>query len=202
MHMPNFIFSPSVYAVIYWASFYLWFILEVVGSLTQRRRIRRQDATRVDQGSYVLLLVSLWISLGVGFVLPYLVPAANLTGNPPLLVTMGALLILLGLGFRWYAIRSLGRYFTRDVAVSANQQVVQSGPYRLIRHPSYTGTLITAIGVGLGICNWLSLVAVLAGFLAGHLYRVGVEERALSATIGPPYRDYMKHTKRFIPFIF
>jgi hypothetical protein len=100
MHMPNVIFSPSVYAVIYWASFYLWFILEVVGSLTQRRRIRRQDATRVDQGSYVLLLVSLWISLGVGFVLPYLVPAANLTGNPPLLVTLGALLILLGLGFR------------------------------------------------------------------------------------------------------
>jgi steroid 5-alpha reductase family enzyme len=96
-----------------------------------------------------------------------------ITGNPPLLVTLGALLILLGLGFRWYAIRSLGRYFTRDVAVSANQQVVQSGPYRLIRHPSYTGTLITAIGVGLGICNWLSLVAVLAGFLAGHLYRVG-----------------------------
>jgi protein-S-isoprenylcysteine O-methyltransferase Ste14 len=196
------IFSPSIYAVFYWAALYLWAIPEWIGSFTQRRRTRRQEATRADRGSYLLFAISLPLSLAIGFVLPHFAPWANITGHQPLLVTIAALLILFGAAFRWYAIRSLGRYFTRDVAVSGDQPVIQAGPYRLVRHPAYTGTLITMVGVGLGICNWLSLLVVVGVSLAGHLYRVQVEERALSAAIGQPYRDYMRRTKRFIPFIY
>lgn len=54
---------------------------------------------------------------------------------------------------RLYAIRTLGRYFTRDVAVSAGQQVVQSGLYHLIRHPAYSGTFLTMLEVGLAMTN-------------------------------------------------
>jgi len=111
-------------------------------------------------------------------------------------------LILLGLALRWYAIWKLGRYFTRDVAVSSDQPVVQSGPYRFIRHPAYSGTLLTMVGIGLAMTNWASLIAIIVCTLIGHLYRVSVEEQALSKTIGQPYIEYMRHTKRFIPFVF
>ena len=91
--------------------------------------------------------------------------------NQPVTVTLAAVVILAGIAFRAYAVRTLGRYFTNDVAVSADQPVIQAGPYRLIRHPAYTGTLLSALGVGLGMTNWLSLIAVAAGFLVGHLNR-------------------------------
>jgi protein-S-isoprenylcysteine O-methyltransferase Ste14 len=103
---------------------------------------------------------------------------------------------------RWWAIITLGRYFTIDVAVRSTQSVVQSGPYRFVRHPSYTAVLIMLLGVGLALANWASLVAMLAGGLIGLLYRVRVEERALVEALGQPYVDYMRHTERFIPFMF
>jgi protein-S-isoprenylcysteine O-methyltransferase Ste14 len=86
--------------------------------------------------------------------------------------------------------------------VSAGQTVVQAGPYRFIRHPAYSGSLLTVLGLGLALGNWASLAAILAGALAGYTYRVSVEERALREALGQPYLDYMRRTRRFIPFIF
>lgn len=97
--------------------------------------------------------------------------------------------------------RILGRFFTRDVAAQAGQEVVQEGPYHLIRHPAYTGTLITLLGVGLALTNWASLIATLVVPLAGYLYRISVEERLLQEALGEPYRVYMQKTRRLIPFI-
>src|SRR2546430_12693445 len=96
----------------------------------------------------------------------------------------------------------VGGCFPRDDAVSADQQVVQAGPYRYIRHPACSGTFLTMLGVGLAVATWASLVALLLCVLSGHLYRVSVEERALSQTIGQPYVEYMHGTKRFIPLVF
>jgi protein-S-isoprenylcysteine O-methyltransferase Ste14 len=112
------------------------------------------------------------------------------------------ILILLGVALRWYAIWTLGRYFTRDVAVSADQQVVQTGPYRSIRHPAYSGTFLTMLGVGLAMTNWASLVTLLICVLIGHMYRVSVEEKALIQAIGQPYVEYMHRTRLFIPLVF
>jgi protein-S-isoprenylcysteine O-methyltransferase Ste14 len=79
---------------------------------------------------------------------------------------------------------------------------VQSGPYRFVRHPSYTGILIMLLGVGIALTNWASLIVMLACGLIGLLYRVRVEERALAEALVQPYVDYMRHSKRFIPFIY
>jgi protein-S-isoprenylcysteine O-methyltransferase Ste14 len=114
----------------------------------------------------------------------------------------GIVLILLGGALRWWAILTLGHYFTFDVAVRVSQPVVQSGPYRLIRHPAYSGTLLVLLGIGLALANWASIVAILTGVLIGLRYRVRVEEQALIDGLGQPYVDYMRHTKRFVPFIF
>jgi protein-S-isoprenylcysteine O-methyltransferase Ste14 len=86
--------------------------------------------------------------------------------------------------------------------VSIDQPVVQRGPYRLIRHPAYSGTFLTMLGVGLAMTNWASLVALLLCVFLGHIYRVRIEEKTLVRMIGEPYIEYMRRTKRFIPWVY
>jgi protein-S-isoprenylcysteine O-methyltransferase Ste14 len=143
-----------------------------------------------------------WVGLALNFLLAGLFPAAAIPWYRTALFSIGVILILLGVALRWYAIWTLGRYFTRDVAVSADQQVVQTGPYRSIRHPAYSGTFLTMLGVGLAMTNWASLVTLLICVLIGHMYRVSVEEKALIQAIGQPYVEYMHRTRLFIPLVF
>jgi len=83
-----------------------------------------------------------------------------------------------------------------------DQQVIQLGPYRYIRHPAYSGTFLTMLGVGLVTTNWASLIVLLLFVFLGHIQRVRVEEKAMIRTIGQPYIEYMRRTKRFIPWVF
>jgi protein-S-isoprenylcysteine O-methyltransferase Ste14 len=94
----------------------------------------------------------------------------------------------------------LGRFFTYDVAIHAGQTVIEAGPYRYIRHPSYTGGLVTLAGIGLALGNWAALLALLACAGTGYAYRMYVEEAALVAALGEPYKAYMLRTTRLLPF--
>jgi protein-S-isoprenylcysteine O-methyltransferase len=96
----------------------------------------------------------------------------------------------------------LGRFFTYDVAVQAGQGIVEAGPYRYIRHPSYTGALVTLVGLGLALGNWAALLTILACMGIAYAYRISVEEAALIAALGEPYKQYMRRTRRLIPFLF
>jgi protein-S-isoprenylcysteine O-methyltransferase Ste14 len=186
----------------YWGAFALWGLLELAGAFTQRRNAKRRDASDKDRGSIFLIIASLWAGLLLAGYASQSVLQVRWNWNPAQAKVFAAVVILLGILLRQYAIRILGRYFTQDVAVSKGQQLVQTGPYRFIRHPAYTGTLISVIGIALGMTNWLSLTAAAAGFLIGHLYRIRVEEQALIAYVGKSYEEYMRRTKRLIPFVF
>jgi protein-S-isoprenylcysteine O-methyltransferase Ste14 len=150
----------------------------------------------------VVLLVGLYAGVLLNFALPGLFPGATITWNRAVLFFIGLTLMVLGIILRQYAIRVLGRYFTREVATRADQTVVQNGPYKFVRHPAYSGTLLTMLGIGLAMTNWASLVAILVCSFPGFFYRVMVEERALRTSLGQPYVEYMRHTKRFVPFVF
>jgi len=102
---------------------------------------------------------------------------------------------------RRYCWRALGEYFTGDVKARADQPVIRSGPYRFVRHPSYTGAMMMFVGIGLALGNWVSLALVTIAAIAAYSYRVAVEERALVEAIGDPYKAYMKERKRFIPYV-
>jgi protein-S-isoprenylcysteine O-methyltransferase Ste14 len=110
--------------------------------------------------------------------------------------------MILGMIFRVYAMRTLGRFFTYQVAIQPGQTVVQSGPYRFIRHPSYTGGLITLLGLTITLGNWAGIAVVMTSMLIAYAYRIHVEEDALITALGDPYRQYMRHTTRLIPFLF
>jgi protein-S-isoprenylcysteine O-methyltransferase Ste14 len=184
-----------------------WLVPEMIGMIPQMARVSRQSVVVQDHGSMAILIGLQWAGLALNFGLAGLWPAAAMArggqGWPrTALFASGVVIIILGVALRWYAIRTLGRFFTRDVAVSEGQQVVQSGPYRLIRHPAYSGTFLTMLGVGLAMTNWASLVALLVCVFAGHFYRVRIEEKALIRTIGQPYVEYMRRTWRFIPLLF
>ena len=193
------LFGNTAYTLIFWIAFAIWVVPEWLGAFFQRAA---GNAQIHDRGSYVVLMLGMWSGIALDFSLPLLLPAATITWHRTLLFGVGIALMLVGVALRWYAIRVLGQYFTRDVAVRPDQPVVQSGPYRYIRHPAYSGTLLTMLGLGLTVTNWTSLVAIMVCTLLGYAYRVSVEEQALRDKIGQPYVDYMRRTRRFIPFVF
>jgi protein-S-isoprenylcysteine O-methyltransferase Ste14 len=189
-------------AGIFLAACLIWNVPEMVGAFKQTAKAARKEASVQDRGSMGILIGLQWVGLALNFALAGLFPAAAITWQRTALFLFGVALILLGVALRWYAIWTLGSYFTRDVAVSVDQKVMQSGPYRYIRHPAYSGTFLTMLGVGLAMTNWASLVVLLMFVLVGHMYRVHVEEKALTQTIGQSYVEYMHRTKRFIPLVF
>ncbi len=196
------VYTQPTAAAIFMAACLVWLAPEMIGMAPQMAKASRKTAAVHDQGSMVVLIGLQWTGLALDFGLAWLWPAAGMGGQPTGLFVSGVVFIILGVALRWYAIRTLGNFFTRDVAVSPNQQVVQRGPYRLIRHPAYSGTFLTMLGVGLALANWAGLLALLVCVFAGHFYRVRIEEKALMRAIGQPYVEYMQHTRRFIPLLF
>jgi protein-S-isoprenylcysteine O-methyltransferase Ste14 len=168
----------------------------------QRARVARREALIRDRGSIIWLIGLQWVGLILCLVFALRLPGAAIRWHEPLVFALGIAAILLGVSLRWYAIWTLGSYFTRDIAVRSDQQVVRSGPYFCIRHPAYSGTFLTMLGIGLALSNWAGLAVLLAGVFLGHLPRVLWEEQALRDAIGQPYVDYMRETSRFIPRVF
>jgi protein-S-isoprenylcysteine O-methyltransferase Ste14 len=118
----------------------------------------------------------------------------------PLFVS-GLGLMATGIFVRQWAIFVLGRFFTVDVRVHPNQTVVDRGPYRWVRHPSYSGLILFFVGVGLALSNWASLVVLALVPTAGLLVRIYSEEHALLAGLGEEYRSYAATRRRLFPGI-
>ncbi len=193
-------YSGSVaYAFIFWTIFGLWLASETVTGSTKRVS---GDAEARDRGSHALIIVLFLLGISLAFVLSFVLPQAAIPWHRKALFLAGTVLTILGIVFRRYAISVLGEFFTVDVAVHAKHTIVDTGPYRYIRHPSYTGSLLTQVGLGLALGNWASLLAVLICSGIAYTYRISVEEAALVAALGEPYRQYMRRTSRLIPFVF
>ena len=173
----------------------LWAAFEVRQALR-----RRPDASSKDRGS--LLVVRVFAAAGV---LLAALASARLRGasvpETPLLFGTGIAIILCGVGLRLWCFRTLGQYFTYTVMTSEDQPVVTGGPYRFVRHPSYLGILLVLMGNGVVYGNWLSLAALVLVPLIGLVYRIRVEEKALTATLGDAYLSYAANRKRLIPFV-
>jgi len=184
--------------VVFWTVLYFW-----VGSelwLGSRRRRLPAGATGHDAGSKWWVIASVWTSVAIGMWIAFLFTGAAIPSERIAVFILGLVLMVAGMALRWYSIRVLGSSFTCEVSTRPGQEVVESGPYRWVRHPSYTGGLLTLLGVLVCCVNWASLAALVVA-VAGYAYRIRIEERALAADLGTPYRDYMRRTKRLIPFV-
>ena len=187
------------YGLVFWAVTIWAFLPEQ--KIVQGGLEGGKGADSKDSGSLRVLLGG----MGIAFFLAYPLAFVRTWWSPPgarvLLYAVGIAMILLGSLLRRYCWRTLGEYFTGDVRARADQLVIRTGPYRLVRHPSYTAGMMMNIGIGLALGSWASFALLTIATIATYMYRVRVEERALLNTIGEPYRDYMKESKRFIPYI-
>jgi protein-S-isoprenylcysteine O-methyltransferase Ste14 len=158
-------------------------------------------AADADRGSLALIWVVISAAMAAAFILANafrqfaLEPAA-------LWRSAGLALFAAGILLRWYAIVTLGRFFTVNVAIASDHRIVEAGPYRRVRHPAYTGALLAFLGLGLCIDNGASLAALMLPVSVVFWWRMRIEEAALLETFGERYRDYMRRTRRLIPFIY
>jgi protein-S-isoprenylcysteine O-methyltransferase Ste14 len=142
--------------------------------------------------------LSLAGSIFLGIAVRGRVPALD-TAAPDVFAAAGLVVVWIGLAVRVWAVMTLGRSFSTFVQVDAGQDVVTRGPYRWVRHPSYTGLLFIALGFGLGAGNWLSLAICAVLPPLGLLPRIAVEESELTAVLGEKYRSYQRTTHRLVP---
>jgi protein-S-isoprenylcysteine O-methyltransferase Ste14 len=118
------------------------------------------------------------------------------------LTWMGVAIMISGVIFRQYAISTLGKFFTSTIQIKKDHELIQTGPYRYIRHPSYLGILIISLGLGIAMANWISLILCIVLPTIGLMQRVQFEEKELELHFGKQYQDYRKNTWRVIPHIY
>ena len=158
-------------------------------------------AADADRGSLRAIWIVIALSVGAAFVCANVLPQLAL-GPRAIWRPAGVAVFADGTLLRWYAILSLGRFFTVNVAIAADHELIDAGIYRRVRHPSYTGALLAFAGLGLCIDNWASLAALVLPVAVVFWWRMRIEEAALLETFGERYRDYMRRTRRLIPFIY
>jgi protein-S-isoprenylcysteine O-methyltransferase Ste14 len=153
-----------------------------------------------DRGSRAVLTVSIYLAVFLGLLFAYRFPSFGITFGLEFVLRAGVVLIFAGVLLRTYAVHILGSYFSFTVATRPNQKVIDKGPYRFVRHPSYSAALLSMFGLLLAFANWLSFLGLIP-LIVGYSYRIRVEETALAKDLGQDYLSYMKRTKRLIPFI-
>jgi protein-S-isoprenylcysteine O-methyltransferase Ste14 len=166
---------------------------------------RSARSDRFDRGSLLIVIVSAGVAVALAAVCCTKLPVATIA--PGLIVVryavfvVGLVAIVGGSALRQWAVSTLGASFTFDVRVASDQRVVTGGPYRYLRHPSYTGLILSYIGLGLAFGNWVSvsLLAILP--TVGLVYRIHVEESALREKLGEDYVQFAAGRKRLVPGI-
>jgi protein-S-isoprenylcysteine O-methyltransferase Ste14 len=186
------------YALVFWAV-YVWAMVPEARIIRRARNSSKESGSK-DRGSVKVMTAAMSTSLGLAFPLAFVDPWV-ISESRNEIFAVGIAIIVLGSLLRRYCWKTLGEYFTGDVQARAGQPVIRTGPYKLVRHPSYTGGMLMNIGVGLALCSWLSLALLTATALATYAYRVRIEEHALIETLGEPYRAYMRECRRFIPYV-
>jgi protein-S-isoprenylcysteine O-methyltransferase Ste14 len=169
--------------------------------LTVTRRSRSRTGTKQDRSTLRVLWLIIIASVAAGIYVAGHWPAAALP-HGWIFAFASVVLFVAGLFLRWWAIITLGRFFTVDVTIEKDHELVERGPFRMVRHPSYTGVLLAFVGFALSLRNWAALLVVLLPIGAAFIHRMNVEETALSRALGRRYADYMKRTKRLVPFVY
>jgi protein-S-isoprenylcysteine O-methyltransferase Ste14 len=172
-----------------------WFLSEVLINILTRSR--RSEATSFDNNSLGLIWIVILSSITLGIFIAFNFPTFNEPGY-----FAGIFLIALGTAIRFFAIFSLKSLFNANVSIHHDHKLITTGIYSKVRHPSYSGSLMAFLGLGLTLGNWISLLIIFIPILIVFLYRIRIEEKALKDNFGEEYQIYSGRTKKMIPYIF
>jgi protein-S-isoprenylcysteine O-methyltransferase Ste14 len=183
---------------LYLAISVIWLLSEV---LLARTKLSTGQSNKVDKLSLRILWITiiLFITLGIlvrktgiGFIKIYIEPVHY----------SGIFLIILGIIIRWIAIHKLKSMFTVDVSIQKGHKIVKSGIYKIIRHPAYLGSLLSFLGLGIALVNWLSIIIIFVPILIAFVNRIYIEEKVLCDEFGEEYLNYSNNTYRLFPGIY
>jgi protein-S-isoprenylcysteine O-methyltransferase Ste14 len=172
-----------------------------ISEIALGRLLHSKGSSALDRSSLRLLWIAIVPSISVGCYLGghrigYVAAGAATVS------LCGLMLIVIGLVIRWVAIVTLRRYFTTDVSIQHEHKLMSADIYAIVRHPAYSGSLLSFLGLGLTYANWLSTVVIFVPILCAFLYRIKVEEAALTAYFGESYAAYRDKVKRLIPLVY
>ncbi len=115
---------------------------------------------------------------------------------------LGALMLFGGLYIRLKAIQELREFFTNEVRLDDKWELIQTGPYKYVRHPTYAGAILTMSGTSVLFESWISLLITFTLLIPVYLYRIRLEEKLMNAHFGEAYLNYIKRTGALFPLIF
>jgi protein-S-isoprenylcysteine O-methyltransferase Ste14 len=177
----------------------IWVAFEV--GLVIRDKVHGKGKTANDKGTRYLNFIAITVGIVLAAILNGVQRFVFPGGKTPAIFFAGITIMLLGMALRYWAVITLGVFFRTTIETEQDQRVINNGPYRLIRHPSYCGWLLVCFGYGIAVQNWLSLLVVVFLPLAALLHRIHVEEKKLVSSLGSSYVEYQEKTKRLIPWI-
>jgi protein-S-isoprenylcysteine O-methyltransferase Ste14 len=181
--------------IIVWS---IWFISEIL--LNRFLRSGKKIKNNQDKGTIRIIWVTIGIANSLGIIFAIFLRASIC--NNLIIPFAGLFLIVLGMIFRFISIWTLGRFFTVDIAIRYEHSIKKDGVYLIIRHPSYLGSILSFIGFGISLNNWISLLVICIPVLIAILNRINIEERFLIDQFKGEYLDYMKKTYRLLPWIY
>ena len=187
--------DPMITFIIIWV---LWFLSEIL--LNRLRRANYSIQKDHDRGTMRLIWLAITLAIVLSILAANYFPAKILAW--PYTGYAGLTIILAGMAVRFLAVWSLGSRFTVNLAISEEHRIKTNGMYRWIRHPSYLGSIISFIGFSLSLNNAISLVVIMLLVVPSFLYRIRIEERLLINEFGTEYQEYMRQTRRLIPWIY
>lgn len=176
----------------------IWLLSEIL--LNRLLHSGKSDKRNADKNSLSLIWITIIAAISIATYISmryYLPISAN-----PVIKYAGIAIIITGMILRFAAVRSLGKFFTVDVTIRKDHQLKKDGLYKYLRHPSYSASLISFIGYGISLNNWLSLLLITILIIAAFIVRINVEEKALTEQFGAEYAAYKARTKALIPFIY
>jgi len=175
-----------------------WLLSEIL--LNRLVRSKKPDSKDVDKNSMNLIWVAIVVSMTLGILCANYWTARIIPAG--IALYLGSGLILTGMIIRFAAIRSLGKFFTVNLGIQDNHRLIRTGLYKYIRHPSYSGSLLSFAGFCLSLNNWLSLLIIMIPVIATFINRINIEEKLLLRQFGSEYKEYKRKTKRLAPLIY
>lgn len=198
---PSLIYKFILTDAIIWAFFIVLQILILTHPKLDTTKINSSQSEKSDKRSLIFINIAAYIIILPIYVIYILKQSHQKNQNIQIIQYIGLSIALFGVLFRWYSIRYLGKWFTSAVIIQENHTIVMTGPYKLIRHPSYTGALLfwgaTPLIFNI-LCGFIWTIPLLIGAYAWRIY---VEEDQLSKNVAG-YKDYMEKTKRLFPYLF
>jgi protein-S-isoprenylcysteine O-methyltransferase Ste14 len=192
------VLTSDMAAALFTFVYFLIILTEIIGGIMVPR-VRRHgtEIKKKERGSGRLISVSVVVS----FIVAFSFALSGITLMPSWVFYLGIVVVILGMIVRQWSIAVLGRFFSPTIGVQEGQKIVDRGPYRLVRHPSYTGILLILVGVGLAFQSLAAILVILFMFSVAYGYRMSEEEKVLVLELGEEYVKYMKRTKRLIPYL-